>query len=86
MVGLSIISSLLFALLNAITIWLVGSLITSIMSPNSTTESKDTSFFSNFQDLLMPTSPSEDPLGCPMDTLHYACSNISTKKYFLLYK
>ena len=63
MVGLSIISSLLFALLNAITTWLVGSLITSIMSPNSTTESKDTSFFSNFQDLLMPTSPSEDPQG-----------------------
>ena len=63
MVGLSIISSLLFALLNAITIWLVGSLITSIMSPNSTTESKDTSFFSNFQDLLMPTNPAEDPQG-----------------------
>ncbi len=63
MVCISIISSLLFAFLNAITIWLVGSLITSIMSPNTPKESKDTSFFSNFQDLLMPTNPSEDPQG-----------------------
>ena len=63
MVCISIVSSLLFAFLNAITIWLVGSLITSIMSPNTAKGSSDTSFFSSFQDLLMPTNPSEDPQG-----------------------
>ena len=34
MVFISILSSLLFALFNAMSIWLVGSLITSIMMPN----------------------------------------------------
>ena len=33
MVSISILSSLLFALFNALSIWLVGSLITSIMIP-----------------------------------------------------
>ena len=61
MVAVSIVSSLLFALLNAITIWLVGSLITSIMSPSTAKPDSDTSFFSSFQDLLMPSSPSEEP-------------------------
>ena len=61
MVGVSIVSSLLFALLNAITIWLVGSLITSIMSPSTAKPDSDTSFFSNFQNLLMPSNPSEEP-------------------------
>ena len=61
MVAVSIVSSLLFALLNAITIWLVGSLITSIMSPSTAKPDSDASFFSSFQDLLMPSSPSEEP-------------------------
>jgi len=63
MVCISIVSSLLFAFLNAITIWLVGSLITSIMSPSTAKGSSDTSFFSSFQDVLMPANPSEDPQG-----------------------
>ena len=59
MVFVSIFSSLIFALLNALSIWLVGSLITSIMSisPNKTQE--DNSTFSNIEQWL---NPGEDPL------------------------
>ena len=63
MVSISIVSSLLFAFLNAITVWLVGSLITSIMSPSTAKTDSDTSFFSSLQNLLMPSNPSEDPQG-----------------------
>ena len=57
MVFISILSSLLFALFNAMSIWLVGSLITSIMMPNK--ESGDrSSMFSSLENLINPTGDS----------------------------
>ena len=57
MVFISILSSLLFALFNAMSIWLVGSLITSIMMPNK--ESGDSSsMFSSLENLINPTGNS----------------------------
>ena len=57
MVFISILSSLLFALFNAMSIWLVGSLITSIMMPNK--ESGDSSsMFSSLEHLINPTGDS----------------------------
>ena len=62
MIFVSIFSSLLFALFNAITIWLVGSLITSIMSPGSNKMADDNSFFANFQQFLNPAGTSQNSL------------------------
>ena len=57
MVFISILSSLLFALFNAMSIWLVGSLITSIMMPNK--ESSDnSSMFSSLENLINPSGDS----------------------------
>ncbi len=53
MVFISILSSLLFAIFNAFSIWLVGSLITSIMIPNKS-EANDSSMFSSFESLINP--------------------------------
>ena len=53
MVFISILSSLLFAIFNAFSIWLVGSLITSIMIPNKS-ETNDSSMFSSFESLINP--------------------------------
>ena len=53
MVFVSILSSLLFALFNAFSIWLVGSLITSIMIPNKS-NTEDSSMFSSFENLINP--------------------------------
>tara|TARA_B100001750_G_scaffold237878_1_gene243650 strand:+ start:631 stop:2385 length:1755 start_codon:yes stop_codon:yes gene_type:complete len=59
MVFVSIFSSLIFALLNALSIWLVGSLITSIMSLSKDKIKEDSSMFSNIEQWLNPT---QDPL------------------------
>ena len=59
MVFVSIFSSLIFALLNALSIWLVGSLITSIMSLSKDKIKEDSSIFSNIEQWLNPT---QDPL------------------------
>ena len=59
MVFVSIFSSLIFALLNALSIWLVGSLITSIMSLSKEKIKEDSSMFSNIEQWLNPT---QDPL------------------------
>ncbi len=58
MVTVSIISSILFALLNAISVWLVGSLITSIMIPDKN-NSSDNSMFYEYEMMFNPTN---DPI------------------------
>ena len=58
MVAVSIISSILFALLNAISIWLVSSLITSIMIPDKN-NSTDKSIFYEYEVMINPTN---DPI------------------------
>jgi len=59
MVFISILASFLFAILNALSIWLVGSLITSIMIPNSNSNQSDESMFSSFESFF---NPSKDPI------------------------
>ena len=59
MVFISILASFLFAILNALSIWLVGSLITSIMDPNNNSRTSDESMFSNFESFF---NPSKDPV------------------------
>ena len=67
MVFISIISSFLFALFNALSIWLVGSLITSIMLPESSSNKyNDDSMFSNFESLFNPSSN-------PIEALKFLC-------------
>lgn len=58
MVTISIISSILFALLNAMSVWLVGSLITSIMIPDKN-NSADNSIFYEYEVMINPTN---DPI------------------------
>tara|TARA_B100001142_G_scaffold89885_2_gene91622 strand:+ start:6303 stop:8120 length:1818 start_codon:yes stop_codon:yes gene_type:complete len=62
MILISIISSFLFALLNALSIWLVGSLITSIMLPASNPNKSDDSMFSSFESFLNPSNNPRDSL------------------------
>ena len=62
MIFISIISSFLFALLNALSIWLVGSLITSIMLPTSNPNKSDDSMFSSFESFLNPSNNPRDSL------------------------
>ena len=62
MILISIISSFLFALLNALSIWLVGSLITSIMLPTSNPNKNDNSMFSSFESFLNPSNNPRDSL------------------------
>ena len=62
MILISIISSFLFALLNALSIWLVGSLITSIMLPTSNPNKSDDSMFSTFENFLNPSNNPRDSL------------------------
>ena len=59
MIFICIISSFLFALLNALSIWLVGSLITSIMIPANNPNKNDNSMFSSFENFF---NPSQDPV------------------------
>ena len=66
MVFISILASFLFALLNALSIWLVGSLITSIMLPGRHSDKTDNSMFSNFEGFFNPTNN-------PIDALKLLC-------------
>ena len=61
MVSISILSSLLFALFNALSIWLVGSLITSIMIP-ANEKNSDSSAFSSLEELINPGGDSVQAL------------------------
>tara|TARA_B110000116_G_scaffold216589_1_gene193566 strand:+ start:263 stop:2077 length:1815 start_codon:yes stop_codon:yes gene_type:complete len=65
MVFISILSSFLFALFNALSIWLVGSLITSIMMPNKSTLD-DSSMFLSFENFI-------NPEGDPIQALKILC-------------
>ena len=62
MVSISILSSLLFALFNALSIWLVGSLITSIMIPANEIKKSDDSVFSSLEKLINPGGDPEQAL------------------------
>ena len=59
MIAICVISSFLFALLNALSIWLVGSLITSIMLPGNSSNKNDDSMLSSFESFF---NPSQDPI------------------------
>ena len=59
MIVICVISSFLFALLNALSIWLVGSLITSIMLPGNSSNKNDDSALSSFESFF---NPSQDPV------------------------
>ena len=59
MIVICVISSFSFALLNALSIWLVGSLITSIMLPGNSSNKNDDSMLSSFESFF---NPSQDPI------------------------
>jgi len=77
MVFVSILSSLLFALFNAFSIWLVGSLITSIMMPNKSNVD-ESSMFTSFEKIINPGGDSIQALKilCFMLVLIFFLKNV----------
>ena len=78
MVLASIVSSFLFALFNALSIWLVGSLITSIMLPGDEKAIKDDSFFSSFESFFNLSNDPKEALGllCLMLLITFFLKNL----------
>ena len=67
MVFVSIFSSLVFAMLNSLSIWLVGSLITSVMPTSRTEKVSDGSLFFNIEQWLSPSGDN------PINALKILC-------------